>query len=155
MGTTWPLFLKECAQRHADTGVPKSTPKAAQGTNERPTDQDAFECVRQFFGQSVQMGPAVLSCNDTARLESARIVDRKNNGPYVDVIAEITLRAAQPFGGGSMAASMCTGTNWKNDVAANERLVLTKVLTFQVFSTRSVCMTNSLQPLVSATGYTN
>jgi hypothetical protein len=130
-------------------------PAAVQGrknsSGPHPNQTDALQCVQKFFGGRVEMGPAVFSCNDFARLESARIVDTKNNGNNVDVIAEITLRAIQEIGGGSMAASMCTGTNWANNVPANGRMTLTKVLTFQVFSTQAVCLTNSLQPLVSAT----
>jgi len=134
----------------------KGQPKAPNGQVPRssgvggghPNDQDVLQCVAPMFGQRIEIGPAVGECSSYVRLESARAVDRKNNGATTDVIAEINLRVIQNIGG--MLGQMCTGTNWPRQVPAGGLITLTKVLSFQVFSTQSICLTRGLQPLVRA-----
>jgi hypothetical protein len=130
-------------------------PRAVSSNQPHPNDLDASQCVQPLFNKSIEMGPAVMQCANFARFESARIVDRKVNGSNTDVIAEITLRAVQGIGAQSMAASMCTGLTWKNDLQAGERIVLKKVLTFQVFPSQAICLTQGLNPLVGGNSYKN
>lgn len=103
------------------------------GNGPHPNDMDAYNCARPLFMQRLQMGPALLSCSDSVQVSGARVIDRKENGGNTDVIAEIYLTAISGMAGQSMAADLCTGSNWNGNIPANARITIVKVLTFQVF----------------------
>jgi hypothetical protein len=141
--------------------VPKSkieSPKIAvvpDSNGPHPNNVDATQCVATFINKSVSMGPVVLQCSNSVRFEGAKVIDTKPNGGNTDAIVEITLRVVTNLGGQSMAATMCTGSGWGGDLVPGQRLVMTKVMSFQVFPTQAICLTNSIEPIVRGNSFNN
>jgi hypothetical protein len=87
-------------------------------------------------------------CGTLVGLQSAQVVDRSSTGNVTDAIVEVKLRAMTDIPGDAMGAGQCTGTNWNNTIPPGRTIVLTKIVSFQMFSTQAVCLTKSMSPIM-------
>jgi hypothetical protein len=114
-----------------------------------PNDRDALQCAVPLFARRLQIGPTVLDCSQYVRVEGAKIIDRgAENGGTADMLTEVTLKSLDEFASTSIVASTCTGTTWQANIAANQHIVLTTILTFRIFSRQAICETQAIGKII-------
>jgi hypothetical protein len=98
----------------------------------------------------VAAGPGTIEFGVYFAFISAKEVDRRKNGNTLEVLAEVRFRTKQKVGGSSITTRFCTGSGWDGEFARGTELVFKKMLTFDQWSSQSICPTKTLEPVLEA-----
>jgi len=141
-------FMAACYERAkaASKAKQRAQPKVVESTG-RPNGQEIMQCVDKWFHRRLQVGPSVLVCDEFVQLENVEVADKREQAGQTDLIVDINLRALQEFGGQSLVATTCTSTGWNGEIPVGARITIKKVLSFQVFSSQSICLNQTLEPI--------
>ena len=160
-------FLNDCYANSPSVGQQNSQPKPTSASENAPNvqlprpkpstvgassshlnEQDALKCVQKLIARWVTAAHSTLRCGDFLKLDRVRVISKQANGTSVDLSVEIHLRTSKAIPGTGIVASSCTGAEWERDIAPNKRIVLKKLLSFNVASRQAVCETDFMEPII-------